>query len=369
MERRRRRLSSVLLPVGLAGVLLGAAACGSSGGGSGSGAAAANSKDASLDSMTTEQLAAQAQQEGSVTWYTTFADDDVQPMVKAFNEKYPNVKVNPLRLSADKIPQRVITEQKGGKHNADVVSGDSPQVAQLLQAGALQPYTPKDQAQLPSGLDLPQGYEGVIYIVTTAVGYNPKLVKQKGLPLPKSWEDLTNPAWKGQFSIDPGAVNWYDSLIQSMGHDKALDLLKRLGDNQPVFVESHTQALTQVEAGEPLAAATIYGYKASSEQKKNPDTVEFTNSNPLPASLTLVDVVKDAPHPAAARLFEDWLVSKDGQSAVVDITNHTSIRPDVKNDPKVWDEQKWPPAWGKPNLPSSEYNTELAEMKSALHAP
>ena len=270
MERRRRRLSSVLLPVSLAGLLLGAAACGSSGGGSGSGAAAANSKDTSLDSMTPEQLAAQAQQEGSVTWYTTFADDDVQPMVDAFNEKYPNVKVNPLRLSADKIPQRIITEQKGGKHNADVVSGDSPQVAQLLQAGALQPYTPKDQAQLPSGLDLPQGYEGVIYIVTTAVGYNPKLVKQKGLPLPKSWEDLTNPAWKGQFSIDPGAVNWYDSLIQSMGHDKALDLLKRLGDNQPVFVESHTQALTQVQAGEPLAAATIYGYKASSLREEDP---------------------------------------------------------------------------------------------------
>ena len=225
-------------------------------------------------------------------------------MVAAFNKTYPNVKVNALRLSADKIPQRIITEQRGGKHNADVVSGDSPQVAQLLQAGALQPYTPKDIAPLPSGLDLPEGYEGVIYIVTTAVGYNPKLVEQKGLPTPTSWEDLTNPAWKGQFSIDPGAVNWYDSLVQSMGHDKALDLLKRLGDNQPVFVESHTQALTQVQAGEPIAAATIYGYKASSLKKKTPDTVEFVNSDPLPASLTLVDVVKDAPHPAAARLFD-----------------------------------------------------------------
>ena len=348
-------------------MLLGAAACGSSDGGSG--AAAANGKDTSLDSLSTQELAAQAAKEGSLTWYTTFADDDVQPMVAAFNKTYPNVKVNPLRLSADKIPQRIITEQRGGKHNADLVSGDSPQVAQLLQAGALQPYTPKDLAPLPSGLDLPEGYEGVIYIVTTAVGYNPKLVKQKGLPAPTSWEDLTKPAWKGQFSIDPGAVNWYDSLVQSMGHDKALDLLKRLGDNQPRFVESHTQALTQVQAGEPIAAATIYGYKAASEKKKTPDAVEFVNSDPLPSSLTLVDVVKDAPHPAAARLFEDWIVSKEGQAAVVDITNHTSIRPDVQNDPTVWNEQKWPPAWGKPNLPSSEYNTELAEMKSALHAP
>ena len=153
-----------------------------------------------------------------------------------------------------------------------------------------------------------------------------------------------------------------------MGHDKALDLLKRLGDNKPVFVESHTQALTQVQAGEPIAAATIYGYKASSLKEKTPDSVEFINSNPLPASLTLVDVVKDAPHPAAARLFEDWIVSKEGQTAVVDITNHTSIRPDVKNDPTVWDETKWPPAWGEPEpAQRTEYNHELAEMKSALH--
>ena len=135
-------------------MLLGAAACGSSGGDSG--AAAANAKNTSLDSMTTQELAAQAAKEGSLTWYTTFADDDVQPMVAAFNKTYPNIKVNPLRLSADKIPQRIITEQRGGKHNADVVSGDSPQVAQLLQAGALQPYTPKDSPRCRAGSTCPR---------------------------------------------------------------------------------------------------------------------------------------------------------------------------------------------------------------------
>ncbi|HEY7046815.1 MAG TPA: extracellular solute-binding protein [Jatrophihabitantaceae bacterium] len=349
--------------VGLAVTL---AACGSSSGAPGG---KAPQKSTSLDALSPDQLAAQAASEHSLTWYTTFADDDVQPIVAAFNKKYPNVKVNPLRLSADKIPPRIITEQRGGKYNADVVSGDSPQVAQLLQAGSLQPYTPKDIAPLPSGLDLPAGYEGVVYIVTTSIAYNPTIVKQKGLPVPTSWEDLTKPQWKGQFSIDPGAVNWYDSLVKEMGHDKALALLKGLGDNKPVFVESHTQALTQVQAGEPAGAATAYGYKASSLKKKTPNAVEFVNTNPLPASLTLIDVVKNAPHPAAARLFEDWMVSKDGQAAVVSITNHTSIRNDVDNDPKVWDESKWPPAWGEPNLSSAQYNQELDEMKNALHAP
>ncbi len=362
-QRLRMRIAAPLTAAAAALTLV-LAGCGSSGGGSQPAKASS-----SLDALSPAALQAAANKEGKVTWYTTFSDDDVAPFLKAFNKQYPNIKVDALRLSADKIPPRIITEQRGGKFNADVVSGDSPQVAQLLQAGALQPYTPKDAAPLPKGLSLPTGYEGVVYAVTTVVAYNPAIVKQKNLPVPTSWSDLANPAWRGQFSIDPGAVNWYDSLVQQMGHDKAFALIKALGNNKPVFVESHTEALTDVQAGEPAAAATAYGYKASSLKKDTPKQVEFSNANPLPASLTLVDVVKNAPHPAAARLFEDWIVSKAGQQAVVDITNHTSLRPDVKNDPAVWDESKWPAAWGKPVLSAAAYNKELDEMQTALHAP
>jgi len=359
-QRRLRALAPLL-----AGILaVGLAACGSS-----SGSGQASNAQTSLDSLSTDQLAAKAAQEGSVTWYTTFADDDVQPMVAAFNKLYPNVKVNALRLSADQIPPRIITEQRGHQFSADVVSGDSPQIAQLLQAHVLQPYTPKDLSPLPSGLSMPTGYQGIVYLVTTVIAYNPTVVAQKHLPVPTSWEDLASPAWKGQFSIDPSAVNWYDSLVKSMGHDKALALLQSLGNNKPVFVDSHTKAITDVEAGEPPAAATAYGYKSAKEAKKNAKNIAFFNSNPLPSSLTLIDVVKNAPHPAAARLFDDWMVSQNGQAAVADITNHTSIRDDVKNDSKVWDESKWPAAWGDPNLPSATYNQELAEMKQALQAP
>jgi ABC-type Fe3+ transport system, periplasmic component len=259
----RQRLNRAWAPLLAAGLALGLAACGSSS----SGGSAPAKATSTLDAMSPADLAVAAAKDGSLTWYTTFADTDVQPIVAAFNKQYPNVKVNALRLSADKIPSRVITEQRGQKYNADVVSGDSPQLAQLLQSGALQPYTPKDISALPAGLKLPTGYEGIVYIVTTSIAYNPTVVAE-GLPIPKSWQDLTNPAWKGQFSIDPGAVNWYDSLIRAMGHDQALALLKSLGDNKPVFVESHTQALTNVQAGEPAGAATAYGYKASSLKKK-----------------------------------------------------------------------------------------------------
>jgi iron(III) transport system substrate-binding protein len=287
-------------------------------------------------------------------------------MIDAFSKKFPGITVNALRLSADQIPTRIITEQRGGKYNADVVSGDAPQIAQLVQAGALQPFNSPDGAPLPSGLTLPSGYTGAVYVVTTVPAWNPAAVQKAGLQPPTSWQDLTQPQWKGKFSIDPGAVNWYDALIKEMGHAKALALIQALGKNNPKLATSHTQALTAVEAGEPLATATAYGYKAASEKKKNPGEIDFANPNPLPSSLTLIDVVKNAPHSAAAMLFVDWMVSQAGQQEVIDQTNHTSIRNDVKNSAKVWDPSKWQPAWGTPILPSAEYNQEVQEMNQAF---
>jgi iron(III) transport system substrate-binding protein len=357
--RTFRPYGASLIALGLTVIV---SACGNTSGSTPSGGAKYNS-------MSVADLAKAADAEGSVTWYTTFASDDVDPMIAAFHKDYPKIKVTPLRLSADQIPPKIITEQKGHQYTADVVSGDSPQIAQLAQAKVLQPYTPPEQSALPAGLSLPKGYEGVVYVNTTAVAWNPAIVKQKNLPVPTGVETFTDPAWRGRFSIDPSAVNWYDSLVKSMGHDKALQLVQKLGDNHPVFVESHTEALTDVAAGEPAGAATVYGYKASSMAKKTPNQISFLNPKPLPASLNLIDVVVNAPHPAAARVFTDWMVSKDGQAEVVKQTNHTTIRTDVTNNQAVWDETKWPAAWGAPMLASADYNAELAELAKALHAP
>ncbi|WP_432855695.1 ABC transporter substrate-binding protein [Amycolatopsis sp. CA-161197] len=353
---------SICRPLAALLLVTAVAACG---GGAGDDSAA----QAAADKLSPAQLAAAAAKEGVVVWYTTFADTDVQPIIADFNKTYPNVKVNALRPSASELPQRIITEQRGGKYNADVVSGEGPQIAQLVQAGALQPYQSKDAPPLPDGLTLPAGYRGVVYVLTTVLAWNPAVVAQRGLTAPRSWEDLTRPEWKGQFSIDPYAVNWYDSLIIAMGHDKALALLKALGANSPRFVQSHTVSLTNVQAGEPPVAATAYGYKASALKRKTPGELDFANGTPLPASLSLIDVVKNSPHPNAARLFDDWIVSKAGQEAVVRITNHTSIRTDVTNDAAVWDPATWAPAWSHPVLAQADYNTYLAEMKSALRAP
>ena len=361
---RTRTAWRAVVPLAALGLVASVAACGSSSTGSNSSASSAN-----YNTMSAADLAKAADTEGQVNWYTTFASTDVQPIVAAFNKTYPKIKVNALRLSASQLPPKIITEQRGHQFTADVVSGDSPQVAQLIQAKTLQPYDPADLPKLPAGLSLPKGYQSVVYANTTVIAWNPTVVKQKGLPVPTSLETFTQPAWKGKFSIDPTAVNWYDSIVNQLGHTQALALIKKLGDNDPVLVESHTEALTDVQAGEPAGAVTAYGYKASSLKKKTPTELDYLNPNPLPSSLNLIDVVANDPHPAAARLFVTWMDSQPGQSAVIEQTNHTSLRDDVTNDPKVWDPTKWTPIWGNPMLPPATYNSELSELGQALHAP
>jgi iron(III) transport system substrate-binding protein len=320
-------------------------------------------------SQAASDLKAAAEQEGKLVWYTTFAADDIKGMIDAFNADYPDITVQALRLTGAELPPRILAEQKGGKFNADVVNGDAPNVVALINAGALAPYDPPNQTALPGDLKLPRGYTGVNYLHTQVIAYNPTVVRQAGLQPPTSWQDFVGPKWRGKFSVNATSLEFYESLIALMGHDDALALLKKIGENDPRFDTSHTQSVTEVQSGEPMAAAVVYGYKAASEKAKTPDQLDFVNPNPMPCTLNLIDIVKNAPHPNAAKLFEDWMVSKAGQTAMVKASNQVSLRDDVGNDETVFDVTNWKPVWVDSNLSNEQYNTYTTEMKEALQAP
>lgn len=309
----------------------------------------------------------EAEKEGVVHWYNAFTDDDIAAVTSAFNKQYPDIKVQSLRLDAQQIPAKIMTEQRADTYNADVISSNAEYLNQLRLAGALTSYDPPDLQTPPAALKLPQGFQSVTYVNTTVIAYNPSAVKKLGLTPPTTWSDLTAPAWKGHFSIDPESLNWYQSLIAQMGHDQALQLITALGNNSPVLVPNHTLAVTQVQSGEQAATATAYSHKVVELEKDLPGSIVFSNSDPLPADLTLTDIAKNAPHPAAAQVFDDWLASQQGQKAIVDLTSKISLRTDADNDDTLWDPSKWTPAYADPLVSPSDYNAELAEFNKALH--
>ncbi len=213
---RARRILGTVTALAAGTLLL--AACGTSA------AAPDGTAAAAAKPQTEAQLKAAAEKEGQVNWYTTFASDDVQPMVAAFNKIYPKIKVNALRLSADQIPHRIITEQRGGKYNADVVSGDSPQVAQLIHAGAMQPYMPAGPAAAAEGPDPAEGLRGHRLRRHDDDRLQPGgRCKQMGLP---TADDVPGPdpaAVEGPVLHRPRRGQLVRRADQSMGHDKALE--------------------------------------------------------------------------------------------------------------------------------------------------
>lgn len=314
-----------------------------------------------------EELAPLAAEEGTLNWYTVFTDANSGPIIEAFNKEYPDIEVSTIRLSADKLAARILTEQRGGEYGADVVSGNATYISQLEKAGALQGFELADPPELPGGLELPKGFQGVAYINTSVIAYNPIEAEAEGLTPPTSWEDFTKPEWKGRFSVDPESVDWYDGLIEDMGREKALELVTAIGGNSPRITPNHSQQLTDLQAGSTVAAVAAYGPASAKFAADDPGRIEFVNTDPLPAVLTLTNLAVQAPHPNAAMLFQNWLTSAPGQQVVVKGAGKISVRDDADNNPELWDTKEWAPAWADPSMDPEEYNELTAEFAEAVN--
>jgi iron(III) transport system substrate-binding protein len=277
-----------------------------------------------------------AKKEGAVVWYSTMETKDINVTANEFMRTHPGITVQFLRLGSSQLPARVITEQRGGKFNVDVVSGDFLQVNQLVQAGAFDSYRITGSDKFIKGTVDPKGYWTNLYQNTTVIAWNPQRLAADHLKPPTSYADFAKPEWKGKFGFDIGAVNWYMGMLQQNKSGGA-DLAKRIADNAPVKTTGHTQTITSLETGEFDATPTAYGYMAFQEKHAG-KAVDFTNPTPVFLTLTPIALAKNAPHPNAARIFIDWITSRDGQTFLIKHGGgQVSSRTDVDNNSAVFD--------------------------------
>jgi iron(III) transport system substrate-binding protein len=276
-----------------------------------------------------------AKQEGVVVWYGTMNTKDMNATAAAFMNGHPGIKVDTLRLGSSQLPARITTEQRAGKYNADIISGDGFQVFQLLEAGAFDKYAPPDTGKFIKGTVDPNGFWTNLYQNTTVIAWNPERLKADHLKPPTSVADFAKPEWRGKFGFDTGALNWFMGVLQAQ--KDGAELAGKIAANAPVKTSGHTQTVSSLESGEFDATPTAYGYMAAQEKGAG-KAIDFTNPSPLFVSLNPVGLAKNAPHQSAARVFLNWLVSKDGQQFIAQRGGgEISSRTDVKNNPAIWD--------------------------------
>jgi iron(III) transport system substrate-binding protein len=300
-----------------------------------SSSSSAASGSSEFETMSMQDLEAGAKKEGGLVWYAAMSTSELDGISKKFMEKYPDIKVQYINLAADTLPSRVMTEQKGGKYNADVISASGWPMQQVKLAKSLEKYISPEVHSLSDGVTDPDGYWVGHFSLTFPIVYNPNKVKELGLQPPKSYQDLTKPEWKGLFAVERTDYEWYAAMLKAYGND-AKTLMENLGKNKPQQREGHTVVLQGVISGEYPAAISAYGFKASAEKAKG-EPIDFVNPDPTITELQPVGIGKNAPHPYAARLFETWLISSEGQKFLLDKYGRTPTRSDVTGSFDVYD--------------------------------
>lgn len=297
--------------------------------------------------------------ENTVVWYSSVDAKALAKVVQRFEQLHPGITVQALQIGSTQIPARVMTEQAGGRFGVDVVSGDEFSISQLAEVGALQPYRVPDPEKFVKGSLDPRGLYAPLYDDTTVIAWNPAKLKADGLKPPASLADLAKPEWRGKIAVDGSAFNWYSGTLQA--HPELRDVFKKIAENKPFITTGHTVTIAQLEAGEFDATPTAYGYMAEHEKRLG-RPVDYLNPRPLVVGIVPIGLVKNAPHPAAARTLMGWLLSREGQQYVLDVSDRPSARLDVKNIPAVFDPKQPYVVVRAPNRTS--YTALVAEYKN-----
>jgi len=156
------------------------------------------------------------------------------------------------------------------------------------------------------------GLHQTIYVI----GYNTKLVSADAVP--KNYEDLLHPRWKGQLGWDTEEYYLFGALMKARGKDKGLEFWRRLAEQQVNFRKGYTLISELVSAGEFPVAVSLYQHRVDEYTEKGAP-LQWVAPNPLVGGdPNKISLLKNAPRPNAAKVFIDFMLSAEGQKLLQD---------------------------------------------------
>ncbi|MGE5095496.1 MAG: ABC transporter substrate-binding protein [Betaproteobacteria bacterium] len=257
-----------------------------------------------------QKLAAGAKKEGQLDIYTSMQVKDLEPLAQAFEKKY-GVKVSIWRASSEKVLQRAVQEARGNRFTVDVMETNGPELEAMHREKLAQKMSsPHLKDLIPEAVPSHGEWTGTRLNVFVQA-YNTNLVKKADLP--KTWEDLANPKWKGKLGIEQEDSDWLAGEFAELGEQRATKVFKDIVSVNGVSVRKGHTLLTQlVVSGEIPLALTVYNYKAE-QLKQTGAPIDWFHIGPAIARPNGIVVAKKAPHPHAAVLFYDFEIGPEGQ--------------------------------------------------------
>lgn len=293
-----------------------------------------------------------ARKEGSVVLYTSLAPTESKPLAEAFEKKH-GIKVELWRALSDKVVQRVITEAQGKRHAVDVVETNGPEMEMLAREKLLAEFYSPHIADLPPEAIPAHRTWFPDRMNFFVVGYNTDKVKRSEIPA--TYEGFTDPKWKGRIGLEATDAEWMATLIKKWGNDKGMDFFRRLSAMKPDVRKGHVLLAELVAAGEVPVGLTMYNSNIESLKRKGAP-IDFVPVQPVAARPQGIGVARNAPHPHAALLFADFVLSPEGQKlfeSMGRVPASTKVKSELNNFPftliepaTVLDEaEKWEKLW------------------------
>src|SRR6266550_509474 len=200
-----------------------------------------------------------AKKEGKMVFYTSVETEFARALTSGFEAKYPFIKTDIFRSTHEKVLSRMNVERKTGTFTADVVSVGEFETFHLQRRGFIAPYKSPQATGYPEGFKDPNGYWTDLYDNLIVTAFNTTRVKREEIP--KRYEDLLQPRWKGRMVLDQNEDRWFANLVYLMGEKKGLEFMLALA-KQDIAIRGGRSLVTQLlGAGEYDLQIVAYWYR------------------------------------------------------------------------------------------------------------
>ena len=277
-----------------------------------SGTSSPAASGAAVPAQDLSALVSAARQEGQLLLYAGMTAGDATAMMKAFTDEY-GIKAEMFQGTSNQVLQRYQLEVQAKAIKMDVIVIVDPEAAeQLVKDDMLLRYLPPEASALTTGFS----HERYQIFGSTLQTWGWNTAKVTADQRPKRWEDWLAPHWKGKLGLPDAstslpALQWYTIVRAKLG----VDFVRKLGQQQPFkFVAGHSQTAESLSAGEVIGAPNfIFG--VANRFKGQGAPVDFMLPDPTPILEREIGIAPGAPHPNAAKLFVNYMLSKKGQEA------------------------------------------------------
>jgi len=259
-----------------------------------------------------DELYKAARAEGKVIWQLGTPVEEYKVVIDGFEKRFPGVKINPVRAVGASMVSRLITESASGNVSVDVAMLSLVFLKPLLDRDLLVKEDWKRFKNTDTSAALMDGRFLVVSGNAGVMIYNTKSVPPAKAP--QKWEDLLNPEWKGQIAIPQTQIG-FSILFEIWDENKAVKYLETLAKQQLVVESGANMTLPRCANGEVALANTYMSQVPMWKAKGQP--IDATPISPQWDSPQGVYSVKGLPHPNAAKLLMGWLITPEGQAAMV----------------------------------------------------